>query len=292
VNRIEDGKGIISKLGQEVALLKYEDKTFLETIRKSVLHYGPFIGLLFESYKKSINGKIKRKNIIVGYTNTTEIIEFEGQSVPISTGSQDDSITRTRSTLLAWAMTAGYLWPVNETIPTDNWHNEALKLLKNKKWTWSEFYTFLPNIFDVTKKVNISRPLSYKWMTKSTKALREKGQGSIRGATLQIESKLRNRRLAVVYLLALASKDDRKINFKDLIDQLVLYPDLFVINKSDFPRVMREELDQMSVTSGVVFKEDQQGIMPLVTCSIQNLIYSAPEELINTLNHVYENLYK
>jgi hypothetical protein len=116
--------------------------------------------------------------------------------------------------------------------------------------------------------------------------------GSIRGATLQIESKLRNRRLAVVYLLALASKDDRKINFKDLIDQLVLYPDLFVINKSDFPRVMREELDQMSVTSGVVFKEDQQGIMPLVTCSIQNLIYSAPEELINTLNHVYENLYK
>jgi hypothetical protein len=292
VNRLDDGKGVITKLGIEVAQSKYEDKKFLEIIRRSVLHYGPFIGLLFESYKKSLNGKIKRKNIIVGYTNTTEIIEFDGQSVPISTGSQDDSITRTRSTLLAWAMTAGYLWPVNEPVPSENWHNEALKLLKNKKWTWSEFYTFLPDIFDVTKKVNISRPLSYKWMTKSTKALREKGQGSIRGATLQIESKLKNRRLAVVYLLALASKDNRTIVFKKLIDQLGLYPDLFIINKSDFSRVMREELNQMSVTSGVVFNEDSQGITPLVTCSIQNLIYSAPEELINTLNHVYENLYK
>lgn len=291
IDRVENNKGKITDLGKKAIQLSYDDPEFIKIIKKSVLGYGPFIGLLYECYKKSVNSKIKRKEIIIGYTNTSEILQFDGHSIPISTGSQDDSITRTRSTLIAWAITAGYLWPSNEKVPsTSEWHIKSLELLKNKSWTWTEFLTFVPYIFNSNKKLKIERPLSYKWMTKSTKALREKGQDKIRGATLQIESKLKNRRFALVYMLALCAENNKELNFKVLIKELLKYPDFFVIDKDDFSRVMRAEIEQMSITSGMVFSEKSGLLTPLVLCDIEYLKKDTPKELLDILNLISQKI--
>lgn len=291
IARTEGNKGVITKVGKDAIQLNYSDPSFIKILRKSVLNYGPFIGLLFECYKKSINSKIKRNQIIIGYTNTNETLEVAGQLIPISTGSQDDSITRTRSTLLAWAMTAGYVWPVGHTMPSrSGWHNEALILLKHKKWTWTEFIVFVSDVFESENKIVIGRTLTYNSMTKSTKALREKGQDKIRSATLQIESKLKNRRFALIYILALCAKNTKRFKVKDLITSLLEFPDYFVINKKEFSKVILMELDQMSVTSGIVFVEDHGTIKPLVSCDIDYLKSDAATELVDTLNNIYQRI--
>ena len=293
INRLEDGKGVISSFGEKVVSLKYEEKEFLEVVRQSVLNYGPFVGFLFECSKKSLDNQIKRKDIIIGYTNTNETVKINGQLIPISVGSQDDSITRTRSTLIAWAITAGYLWPVGIEIPKNNdWQNQALNLIKNKTWPWTKFNLFIPqNIFSPENKLHISRPLSYKWMTKSTKALREKGQDKIRNATLQIESKVKNRRFALLYILALLAKDGKVGSYKKLISELLKYPDLFVINNSGFSKIMELELKQMSITSGLVFLQNKlDELTPLVSCDISILEYGAPQELLSVLRSIYKKI--
>src|SRR5690606_15475953 len=112
------------------------------------------------------------------------------------------------------------------------------------------------------------------WMTKSTKALREKGQDKIRNATLQIESKLKNRRFALVYLLALLGKDNKIGSFDKLITELSEHPDLFVVNQSDFREIMELELKQISITSGLVFVQNKSDeLIPLVSCDFSNLEY-------------------
>ena len=188
-------------------------------------------------------------------------------------------------------MTSGYVWPVGHTIPSaSDWHNEALNLLKHKKCTWTEFLVFVPDIFESKEKVVIARTLTYKSMTKSTKALREKGQDKIRSATLQIESRLKNRRFGLIYMLALSAKDNKKINFKDIVNSLLEFPNLFVINKKDFSKVIQMELEQMSVTSGIVFNEDRGVLTPLVSCDMNYLKSDAPIELVDTLNGIYEKI--
>lgn len=292
VERVEDGKGVITESGKNAASLDYFDDNFLKIIRESLLGYGPFVGFLFECYRKAIKDEIKRKDIVIGYTNTNEVIMVGNQSIPISVGSQDDSITRTRSTLLAWAITVGYLWPVGIDIPKDDWHKEALVLLKSKKWTWTKFHVLIPkNLFSIDQKILISHPLSYKWMTKSTKALRERGQGVIRNTTLQIESKVKNRRFAIIYTLAVTSDNHKNVVFSRLISELKKYPDKFVIDANDFERVMRLELAQMSLTSGMIFAENQPDeLVPLVKLNRINLEYGASEELIQLLHSINKNI--
>ena len=196
------------------------------------------------------------------------------------------------STLIAWAITAGYLWPSNEKIPSDdsNWQNEALVLLKNKKWTWNKFIINKPDLFKSSEKIKIQRTLTYKSMTKNTKALREKGQDRIRNATLHIESKLKNRRFALLYILALCANDNKKLNLKNLLKELLKYPDMFVINRHDFVRVMISELEQMSITSGIVFSKIEDNLIPMVSCNLNYLKCDAPEDLVDLLNKIYKNI--
>lgn len=292
VERAEDGKGTITDLGKKAASLDYFDDNFLGIIKESLLGYGPFIGFLFECQRKSIKDVIKRKDIVIGYTNTNEVVRVGNQSIPISVGSQDDSITRTRSTLIAWAITAGYLWPVGINLPKDDWHKEALSLLKSKKWTWTKFRILIPkNLFSINREIIVSHPLSYKWMTKSTKALRERGQGVIRNTTLQIESKVKNRRFAIIYSLSISSSKNKNIIFSKLIAELKKFPDEFVIDTDDFERVMRLELGQMSLTSGMIFAENRPDeLVPLVKLNMVNLEFGAPEDLIYLLQSINKNI--
>jgi hypothetical protein len=148
----------------------------------------------------------------------------------------------------------------------------------------------LPNIFEEDNRFSIDRTLTYKSMTKSTKALREKGQDKIRNATLQIESKLKNRRFGLIYILALCARDNQKVSFQDIVSSFLDFPELFVINKNNFSNVVRMELEQMSITSGVVFTEKHGILSPMTSCDIDYLKSDAPQELINILDKIYKKI--
>ena len=284
IERLNDGQGKITNLGHEIAKLEYTDKKFLPITKNSVLNYGPFIGFLFECLNKSKNGVFHRSDVVIGYVNTGEILKIDNRSIPLSFGSQDDSITRTRSVLVAWAMTIGCIWPVGEKVPTDPsvWHVGALRLIKEKNWPWSKFKVLIPSDFFTLETITVNHPLSYKWMTKSTKALRERGQATIRMATLKMEERVKNRRFAIVYSIALAASRKQKVDFNLLIKEMKKYPKLFVIESNSFNHIMALEL-KTAIISGAIFFRNKEYLIPLANCNLKHISIGAPKKILTVI---------
>ncbi len=282
VERTPDRLGKITVLGIRVAKLSYKDPKFLPLLRSSLLAYGPFVGFLSEAIRTQKKGVFKRSGIFIGYPQTGEVITIGGERIPLSVGSRADSVTRTRSTLAAWAMTAGYLWPKGVPQPKNKklWHVEVLPVLQGK-WPWSSFELLVPADF-LKKAPLVSRPLDYTAMTKSTKALRERGQSGIRSATMGVESLVKNRRFAIVYVLASASVLGKSVNISTLIAQLGKYPKLFVVEKKDFRHVLLQELP-IAHTAGVPYFQQGDRLTPLAVCSPDAVSKGAPTEVVTAI---------
>jgi hypothetical protein len=292
IERLEDGRGKITDLGQKVANLDYADDSLYRLLQESLLGYGPFVGFILQCIEKQHAGVVKRSDIVIGYPDTHETLLMpDGTRVPISAGSQSDSLTRTRSTLAAWAMTAGFIWPASEPLPKDKWHTAALELLKAKHWPWSKFRVMAPDdLFTREKKLRVTHPLSYRWMTKNTRALRERGQAAIRSATMSIETKIKNRRFAIVYALAVASDSQKALDLSLLIEHLKRYPELFVIDDADFARVMNSEIG-IATSAGMVFSVSGiNRLHPLVLCDVENLSGGAPDQLLSFLSKIVPDI--
>ncbi len=286
--------GSLSKLtekGLTAAELKYENANMFELMRESVLGYGVFVGFLYKCFLKSeSNGLLNKNSVEIGYKDTHEFIHVNGTNIPISTGSQKDTIVRTRSTLFAWAISTGFALPINHGVPKDrlNWHVDTLDEITNKHWGWSKMKMFIDSdLFDGSRF--IERPLSYRWMTKSTKALRERGQQNIRNVSLQEENKVKNRRYAIVYCLALSAINSTVVNYTEFIDQLLKYPDLFVVNKEDFQRVMQIEKD-IAIVSGIPFVDKDNILKPLTKINVEYLTKDAPHEVTKTVETIYSKI--
>ena len=281
----------LTEKGLAIAAYPYEDKNLFKLMRESVLGYGVFVGFLYKCYLNlDINGFIIKNSVEIGYKDTHEFIHFDGRNIPISTGSQKDTIVRTRSTLFAWAISTGFALPANHNIPTNRskWHVDTLKEITSKHWGWSKMKMFIDDsLFDGSHFVE--RPLSYRWMTKSTKALREHGQQNIRNISLQEENKVKNRRYAIVYCLALCSRENIGLNYDKFIDQLLKYPDLFVVSNNEFKPVMQIEKD-IAVVSGIPFVEKGNILKPLTKISIENLTKDAPLEVIKIIDTIYSKI--
>ena len=139
-------------------------------------------------------------------------------------------------------------------------------------------------------KIVVNKPLSYLAMTKSTKSLREKHQEDIRSLSLQYENIIKNRRFAVVYLLAKCSKQDKNLNFERTINELKKFPKLFVIDLEEFDRIMYVELNITSV-SGLPYKLGEKKLLqPLTYINMNELCKGAPNSLIQTLDDIYPKL--
>ncbi len=287
ITRTNFGRGQITEIGKEIASLEYADRKMLPLLRESILNYGPIVGFLFEALKHSYDGEFARSAIVIGYPNTGETLNIDGQVIPLSVGSQDDSLTRTRSTLMAWAMTVGYIWPIDEAIPevASSWHVEALDLIKKKTWPWSRFRILLPRNFFVQSHLKVDHPLSYQWLTKNTKALRERGQAIIRGATLSIEERVKNRRFAIVYGLALASSKKKRLDFMSLIQGMKNYPEMFIVEINFFSRAMELDLD-VAITTGAIFIRDKNLLTPLTSCNMGHIVIGAPEHVVGVVREL------
>ncbi len=281
----------LSETGLVIADLPYKNKEFYHLARKSVLGYGIFVGFLYKCKQKmDKNNVVIRDDIVIGYTNTHELVKEDNVSIPLSMGSQLDTIVRTRSTLFAWAITTGFSLPFGFPIPKNQelWHVETLSEIAKKLWTWSKFKMFIPgDLFDGSFEV--SRPLSYKQMTKSTRALRERGQSLVRLASMKAEEKVKNRRFAIVYALADASSKGKIINFDNFLDKLLQYPNLFIVDAKEFKTVMNKEKD-IAIISGIPFSENNGVIKPLTKIKTSILAEDAPDNLLTTLNKILSEL--
>ena len=281
-----NNKAKLTKTGIDIANVDYKSEKFFNISKESVLGYGVFIGFLFNLLKKMDKNKIvKKSDIVIGYPDTREFLEVDGIKIPLSIGSQKDTIVRTRSTLFAWAFTTGFIVPEGVKISDKKrWHVISLDQIKEKHWSWNKFkIVFNKDLF--SKKIYVQRPLNYTWMTKSIKALRERGQQQIRNISLKAESVVKNRRFAIVYCLGVASKHKRNLNFQKLIKLLNNYPDIFVTNKEDFFKIMESE-KQICNLAGLPFIEKNGNMKPLTELNLEELSKGAPKNLVKLLNKI------
>lgn len=290
--RVGGGKNKLTNLGLLVASLEYKDIRFFKILRKSLLGYGPFFGFLFKCHSVCLSKKVnvvKKSEVEIGYNNTNETYLDNGRKIPLSTGSQKDSIVRTRAALFAWAVVGGFLWPDDvELPPINNWNISALDIVKNKKWLWSKFKVFIPNeLFNGANMID--QPLEYRAMTKSTKALRERGQSEIRRASMFLENKVNNRRFAIVYSLSLCAQRNKKLNFTKLVEKLLEYDDYFVVNKDEFSIVMDKE-KSIAIVAGIPFKQKADLLTPLSKINLKNLAQNAPEDVVKILNDIFREI--
>lgn len=292
--RVEGGKNRLTKLGLKVAELSYEDPVFYEILRSSLLGYGPFFGMLFKCHSICRSQKyniVRKVDIEIGYVNTNETYIKDGRRIPLSVGSQKDSIIRTRGALFAWAITGGFLWPASLDMPDkNNWQVSALEIVRKKKWSFSKLRVMIPeNTFNGDYIVN--EPLEYNAMTKSIKSLRERGQKDIREASMMVEGKVNNRRFAIVYCLSLCASENKKLNLLKLVKELSRYEDMFVVNKEEFAYVMNREVG-IAIISGIPFEREKDLLIPLSKIPIDKLRKNAPNDVIATLDKIFIEITK
>jgi len=282
----------LTKLGIEFAKCDFQSKKWLSAARKAVLSYGPFIGLLSEIIKKgnSIPLEISKSDITLGFPQTKETVRHNGNLILLSTGSQDDTITRTRAVLFSWAVTTGFAVPKHLKTPAtlDSWHLDTREFVEQENWSTSKYKFFIPDdLFDGTHYVN--NPINYNWMTKSTKALRERGQEDIRKISLIYEPRVKNRRFAIVYALAKCADKDLELDFSNFVTKLKIEKELFVIDDKKFEQVMSTE-SKIADICGIPFSYKNGKMKPLTKINIDVLKFGASSDLVKKIDSIIAQL--
>lgn len=273
----------ITKLGEDFAKADFNSKEWLQIAKKAVCNYGLAVGLLYqiEQSEEIIN----TKNLVVGYPNSNEYISTENEMIELSSGSQKDSNTRTRSCLLAWFTTVGFIIPAslrNKINLEQSQIDTEEYIISNATRNESSYYKGkLPKIFN--NKFITKKPLDYKNLTKDNTALRENGQENSRRKTMEYAHIIRNRRFAILYCLNYCFENNYLLNFKKLIKELEKYKNLFLIEKKNFSSVMQTEL-AISTMSGIPVKIINEDLLkPTTGLNLEILTVGAPEDLVDLL---------
>jgi len=278
----------LTSFGIKFAKTDYGTANMQKIIADAVLKYGPVIGVLKQIFECEKCGEFDTNDINVGYPATEEIISFNGKKVKISTGSKSDSNTRTKSCILAWLTTAGFIRPENQPI------------LKNCEFAHIAYRSFLNQStrndrkYVVVNRINFSsitpfvteRPLNYSNLTKLNSALRENNIAEIREATMYFEPRINNRRLAIIYFLNKAYEQKKSLKLSFVIDFFIKNQDLFIItNKSLKDTVIKElEIANMAGIPFVVTEKSKEIYLnPITKINLKELFFDAPQDIIKVL---------
>lgn len=278
----------LTEQGKSFAKTDFSSSKWIELARTAVLRYGPFVGLLYNIFKLGNTNpiEIKKSDINLGFPNPNETIRKDSRLIELSMGSQGDTITRTRSVLFSWAVSTGFAVPSNQDIPKDmdTWQISTRDFVEQKKWTSSKYKFIIPkNLFDGTHYV--SRPLDYSWLTKNIRSLRERGQETIRNLSLLYESRVQNRRFAIVYALAKCADAGAKLDFNKFVDGLWQEPDFFVINSTNFNQIMSIE-SKIAILCGIPFDYKDGIMLPLTRININELSKGVPHDIYEKVNGI------
>ena len=256
-------------------------------IKKAVQNYGPVVGVLSWIEKNyEIGDKFNISDIHVGYPEPEEYVNHNGERVLLSAGSTQDTNTRTRSCIIAWLTTAGFIKPVNVTPSDSPYPQIAYRDYINREHRTEQIY----EIIEFPSVEMTEHPLSYDNLTKMNFCLRENGMTSVREATRYYEEKIKNRRFAILYLLNLAYVNKTTISVDEIIEIMRSYPSLFVVSDDDLEDTISSEIE-IAFMAGIPYvlriSNGQSRLQPIKGLNIKELQVGAPEILINTLN-MYE----
>ena len=274
----------ITSFGYKFSTTKYDSEEMHHIIKKAVQKYGPVVGVLSwleRNYK--IGDKFNTSDIRVGYPEPEEYVYHNGERVLLSAGSTRDTNIRTRSCIIAWLTTAGFIKPVN-VIPTGSPYPQiAYRDYINREHRMEQIY----EIIDFPSAETTERPLNYDNLTKMNFCLRENGMMSVREATRYYEEKIKNRRFAILYLLNLAYENKTTIAVDEIIEIMRSYPGLFVVSDDDLEDTISAEIE-IAFMAGIPYvlriANGQSRLQPIKGLNIKELQVGAPEVLINTLN--------
>ena len=280
----------LTALGQQFAETEFNSLQMLSIIQKAVLSYGMFVGMLAQIYFLN-KIKFNSDEIFVGYPNSEEKIIQNGETIIISSGSEKDSNTRTKSCLLAWATTAGFVCPsqILININPKQSHIDSLSYILQKNRNLSVYSVLELPAELFSGKFITSKPLDYKNLTKNTGALRENNQQIIREMTLNVEHKIRNRRFSILYALNNAFANSTCLKINRLIAFLKKFPDEFIVDKSTFDDIIYSEI-KIGFMSGIPFSIiNDDCLKPLTGLNLTELSIGAPEKILNIMKTYYNN---
>ena len=269
----------LSKLGSKFATTSFDSPVMNSIIREAVLNYGPMVGLIGQIVKLN-NNLFDSSELVVGYPSAEERVLFNGRNILLSSGSERDSNTRTRSCLLAWGTSAGFFKPVD--IPEYNISNSHVGskdyILSDSRNLRKYQVLELPNVSD--SSFSVYRTLDYSQLAKNSKALRENNQSNIREATMLFDAKIKNRRLAILYLISTNSS----IGFKRINDFIAKRPDLYVVDADDLERVLSVEIE-ITNSAGLLCSVANGSIKKLNSINLNELEQGAPSNVLHDLKN-------
>ena len=274
----------ITSFGVRFAKAKYGTADMQAIIKKAVLNYGPVVGVMYglSGYKPGDTFNVSEIN--VGYPSPKEFVEYNGSLVELSAGSTQDSNTRTKSCILAWLTQGGYIKPVHFK-PTDSpYPHIAYRDYINSEHRMGQIYEIVefPNT-EIT-----DRPLNYDNLTKMNFCLRENGQSVVREATMYYETKIKNRRFAILFFLNLAFQNDTAVALSDIIDVLKEDKGKFVVSEDDLEETILTEIE-IAFMAGIPYVERYMNgklyLQPTKGLNLEELEVGAPQDVINFLNN-------
>lgn len=274
----------ITDLGKAFASVDFETTEWLQIARTAVCNYGLAVGLLYQIEKCEKN--FTTSELTVGYPNTDEYIVIEGETIEISSGSKGDSNTRTKSCLIAWFTTVGFIVPdsIKKLVDLNQPHIDTNEYMVNQSIRNESRYSkgIMPDIF--SGNFIVKKPFNYKNLTKDSTALRENGQAMSRQKTMEYTYIIRNRRFAILYALHFCFSNKYALNFSKFIKQLSEYPDYFMIADNNFESVMMTELG-IAGMCGIPFEvKSDEHLEPITGLNMEILMRNAPQEVVQLLN--------
>lgn len=288
-----NGRNIkITAKGIKFSKTNYGTPEMQEIIKMAVLNYGPIIGVLKQICDTVYSNNIFSTNdITVGYPNTSEIVKFKNYNVSLSSGSQGDSNTRTRSCLFAWLTTAGFIRPVELPALQDNEQaHYSYRDFINRSHRGNNQYILVekPSFAEGQGSFITNMPLNYSNLTKLTAALRENNQAIVREATMQYESRINNRRFAILFFLNQAFYSKKLLLLDNLLTFFHLHYDLFIVSDVDLKEVITSELE-IAYMAGIpydIYTENGLAyIKPITGLNISELSNGAPIDLLYILKN-------
>ena len=271
----------LTQLGKKFAETDFYSEDMHPIIVKSVLNYGPMIGLLGQILQKSTD-QFDTSELSVGYPVTEEKVTLNGNKITISSGSEQDSNTRTKSSLIAWGISAGFFSPtILPTYIAKRAHIESAQYILADKRGQRRFKIIqIPKITNT--KFNVKRPLDYNNLTKNSKALRENNQSEVREATMLSTAVIQNRRFAILYLLNNAFLQNKMISLESIVSFLKSNPDLYVLNMSDLNKVVGIEMG-IANSAGIILQNSGKFFKPLNGLDLAELSRGAPLALLKDI---------
>ncbi len=282
----------VTALGESFAKAEYGTAEMQGIIHSAVLNYGPVVGVLAQITQlcQKVNQRFYTRDIYVGYPNTEEYVMHKGKMIMLSSGSTADSNTRTKSCIITWLTTAGYIRPVSwPSLKQGEFAHLAYRERLNSGHRGESQYVLVESIdFGVLHHSTLC-PLDYTNMTKLTAALRENDIADIRVVTMANESKIQNRRFAICYYLNYAFENSTCLDLRDLKKLFLKYPDYFVVSDSDIDEVIESELEIANMT-GIPYKvEERKGnlcIIPLTGLNVAEMSSAASSSVKTHVNRL------